>query len=77
MKNKLMSRKFWLVLVILIGTTALLLLNKIESGQWVTVIISIISVYIGGNVIQNVGYNWSRSNYNRNGEDTTKDGAEL
>jgi len=77
MKNKLMSRKFWLVLVILIGTTALLLLNKIESGQWVTVIISIISVYIGGNVIQNVGYNWSRSNYNRNDEDTTKDGAEL
>jgi len=70
MKTKLMSRKFWLVIFILIGTTLLLLLDKIESSQWVTVIISIISVYIGGNVIQNVGYNWSHSYYNRNNENT-------
>ena len=73
MINKLASRKFWLVILILFGSTALFLLNKIIADQWISITGWIISVYIGGNVIQNVGNSLSQNYCQKNNGNNIKE----
>lgn len=46
--------------------TVLLLIKILIPEQWVKITGWIITAYITGNVAQDVGYNWSKSYYNRN-----------
>lgn len=69
---KFASRKYRLVLAILINVNVLLFLHILDGGQFVTIAGWIISVYIGGNVVQKIGYDWSHSYSNRySGKDGT------
>lgn len=48
--DKLTSRKFWLVMLSLLTTTALLLVDKITPEVWEGVMEWLVSAYILGNV---------------------------
>jgi len=79
MKSKLTSRKFWLVVGIVVIATGLLVFKQISSDQWMTLIIAIISGYLVVNSAQNVGNNMVLRY--QAGIDTSinkaKDGADL
>ncbi len=46
------SRKFWLVVGVELASIALLALDKLDSGGYVTITIAIIGTYVAGNVYQ-------------------------
>lgn len=46
------GRKFLLALLSYAGTFVLMMLDKIDSGVYATVVIAVVAAYITGNVVQ-------------------------
>ncbi|MDD5062764.1 MAG: hypothetical protein PHN44_10845 [Candidatus Marinimicrobia bacterium] len=66
LSDKLTSRKFWLVLLILLGSTGLFWIGKITAENWSDITKTTLMVYVGGNALNSLGYNFSQSYYNHN-----------
>ena len=54
MRDRYSSRKFWLSVLIYVGTFALSALGKIDSSAYSFAVASVIGAYIAGNVAQKV-----------------------
>ncbi len=75
--EKITSRKFWLTVIVLGGMTIFFIMGKIASGQYISIVELTMSLYIGGNVLNSMGYNISRSYYNRTSQNITPDGGDV
>ena len=57
--KKLISKKFIIVIIMMIVSTLALLLDKITGGEFIHLLSSFIPAYLGADIIQNVGISYS------------------
>ncbi len=55
------GRKFVLTMLIFVVSSAMLVFNWIDKALYLSIVNSILTIFIGGNVVQKIGTSWTTS----------------